>query len=254
MSTPPTSRKALVTGASSGIGAATARRLTSEGWQVYAVARRADKLEQLAEQEGIIPVVADITDPEQVAGVVTRIQDDGGIDTLVNNAGGALGVDSVAQGSLEDWRWMYEVNVLGTLAMVQAFLPMLRDHGEGTIVNVTSTAAQVAYEGGGGYNAAKFAERALSNALRLEEAEHNIRVVEVLPGMVKTEEFTAKRLRGDTSAAEKVYAGVDKPLLAEDVAEVIAQAVTLPHHINLDQIVVRPVAQPAQHKVIRRET
>lgn len=253
MSTPPTSRKALVTGASSGIGAATARRLTSEGWQVYAVARRADKLEQLAEQEGIIPVVADITDPEQVAGVVTRIQDDGGIDTLVNNAGGALGVDSVAQGSLEDWRWMYEVNVLGTLAMVQAFLPMLRDHGEGTIVNVTSTAAQVAYEGGGGYNAAKFAERALSNALRLEEAEHNIRVVEVLPGMVKTEEFTAKRLRGDTSAAEKVYAGVDKPLLAEDVAEVIAQAVTLPHHINLDQIVVRPVAQPAQHKVIRRE-
>lgn len=254
MSTPPTSRKALVTGASSGIGAATARRLTSEGWQVYAVARRADKLEQLAEQEGIIPVVADITDPEQVAGVVTRIQDDGGIDTLVNNAGGALGVDSVAQGSLEDWRWMYEVNVLGTLAMVQAFLPMLRDHGEGTIVNVTSTAAQVAYEGGGGYNAAKFAERALSNALRLEEAEHNVRVVEVLPGMVKTEEFTAKRLRGDTSAAEKVYAGVDKPLLAEDVAEVIAQAVTLPHHINLDQIVVRPVAQPAQHKVIRRET
>lgn len=254
MSTPPTSRKALVTGASSGIGAATARRLTSEGWQVYAVARRADKLEQLAEQEGIIPVVADITDPEQVAGVVTRIQDDGGIDTLVNNAGGALGVDSVAQGSLEDWRWMYEVNVLGTLAMVQAFLPMLRDHGEGTIVNVTSTAAQVAYEGGGGYNAAKFAERALSNALRLEEAEHDVRVVEVLPGMVKTEEFTAKRLRGDTSAAEKVYAGVDKPLLAEDVAEVIAQAVTLPHHINLDQIVVRPVAQPAQHKVIRRET
>lgn len=253
MSTPQTSRKALVTGASSGIGAATARRLTSEGWKVYAVARRADKLEQLAEQEGIIPVVADITDAEQVADLVTRIQDDGGIDTLVNNAGGALGMDSVAQGSVEDWRWMHEVNVLGTLAMVQAFLPMLRAHGEGTIVNVTSTAAQVAYEGGGGYNAAKFAQRALSNALRLEEAEHNVRVVEVLPGMVKTEEFAAKRLRGDTSAAEKVYAGVAKPLLAEDVAEVIAQAVTLPHHINLDQVVVRPVAQAAQHKVIRRE-
>lgn len=251
MITEPTSRRALVTGASSGIGAATAQRLTSEGWKVFAVARRADKLEQLAEQEGIIPLVCDVTDSDQVAALVEQVQADGGIDTLINNAGGALGVESVAEGMPEDWRWMFEVNVLGALNMIQAFLPMLREHGEGTILNLTSTAAVVPYEGGAGYNAAKFGERALTGALRLEEAEHNVRVIEVLPGMVKTEEFTAKRLRGDTSGAEKVYAGVEKPLTADDVAEVITHAVTLPHHINLDQVVVRPVAQAAQHKVIR---
>lgn len=245
-------RRALVTGASSGIGAATAHRLTSEGWQVFAVARRTEKLEHLAEQEGIIPVVCDVTDPAQVASTLEKVTAEGGIDTLINNAGGALGLDTVAEGAAEDWRWMYEVNVLGALNMIQTFLPMLRAHGEGTILNVTSTAGLVAYEGGGGYNAAKFGEHALTGALRLEEAENNIRVIEVLPGMVKTDEFSAKRLRGDAAAAEKVYAGVEQPLVAEDVAEVIAHAVTLPHHINLDQVVVRPVAQAAQHKVIRK--
>ncbi|MDR5711674.1 SDR family oxidoreductase [Nesterenkonia flava] len=245
-------RRALVTGASSGIGAATAHRLTTEGWQVFAVARRAEKLEHLAEQEGIIPLACDITDREQVDQALEQVQAQGGIDTLINNAGGALGIDPVAEGRLEDWRWMFEVNVLGTLNMIQAFLPMLRAHGEGTILNVTSTAGLVAYEGGAGYNAAKFGEHALTGALRLEEAEHNVRVIEVLPGMVHTEEFSAKRLRGDAAAAEKVYAGVEKPLVAEDIAEVITSAVTLPHHINMDQIVVRPVAQAAQHKVIRK--
>lgn len=245
-------RRALVTGASSGIGAATAHRLTSEGWQVFAVARRTEKLEHLAEQEGIIPVVCDVTDPAQVAAALEKVTAEGGIDTLINNAGGALGMDTVAEGAAEDWRWMYEVNVLGALNMIQAFLPMLRAHGEATVLNVTSTAGLVAYEGGGGYNAAKFGEHALTGALRLEEAENNIRVIEVLPGMVKTDEFSAKRLRGDAAAAEKVYAGVEQPLVAEDVAEVIAHAVTLPHHINLDQVVVRPVAQAAQHKVIRK--
>lgn len=245
-------RRALVTGASSGIGAATAHRLTSEGWQVFAVARRAEKLEHLAEQEGIIPMVCDVTDPAQVAAALEKVTAEGGIDTLINNAGGALGIDTVAEGAAEDWRWMYEVNVLGALNMIQAFLPMLRAHGEGTVLNVTSTAGLVAYEGGGGYNAAKFGEHALTGALRLEEAENNIRVIEVLPGMVKTDEFSAKRLRGDAAAAEKVYAGVEQPLVAEDIAEVIAHAVTLPHHINLDQVVVRPVAQAAQHKVIRK--
>ncbi|WP_300343124.1 SDR family oxidoreductase [Nesterenkonia sp.] len=248
----PAARRALVTGASSGIGAATAQRLTSEGWQVFAVARRAERLEHLAEHEGIIPVVCDVTDTEQVAQAVQQVAEAGGIDTLINNAGGALGVDPVAEGRQEDWRWMFEVNVMGTLNMIQAFLPMLREHGEGTILNVTSTAGIVSYEGGGGYNAAKFGQHGLTGALRLEEAEHNVRVVEVLPGMVKTDEFSAKRLRGDAAAAEKVYAGVDKPLLAEDIAEIITHAVTLPHHVNLDQIVVRPVAQAAQHKVIRR--
>lgn len=245
-------RRALVTGASSGIGAATALRLTSEGWQVFAVARRAEKLEHLAEQEGIIPLVCDVTDPDQVAGVLDEITAAGGIDTLINNAGGALGADPVATGSADDWRWMFEVNVLGTLHVTQAFLPMLRAHGEGTILNLTSTAGYVPYEGGAGYNAAKFGQHALTGVLRLEEAEHNIRVIDVLPGMVRTEEFTTKRLRGDAAAAEKLYAGVEKPLLAEDIAEVITHAVTLPHHVNLDQIVVRPVAQAAQHKVIRK--
>ncbi|WP_028464073.1 SDR family oxidoreductase [Nesterenkonia alba] len=252
MMTQPQTRSALVTGASSGIGAATALRLTAEGWRVFALARRAEKLEHLAEQEGIVPVVCDVTEPAQVAEALKTVTEAGGIDTLINNAGGALGVDPVAEGRLEDWRWMYEVNVLGTLNMIQAFLPMLREHGEGTIVNLTSTAGLVPYEGGAGYNAAKFGEHALTGALRLEEAEHNVRVVEILPGMVKTEEFSAKRLRGDAAAAEKVYAGVEKPLVADDVAAVIAQAVMLPHHINLDQVVVRPVAQAAQHKVIRR--
>ena len=245
-------RSALVTGASSGIGAATAHRLSTDGWQVFALARRAEKLEHLAEQEGIIPIVCDITDPEAVQKALEQVREAGGIDTLINNAGGALGVETIGEGRLEDWRWMYEVNVLGTLNVTQAFLPMLRAHGEGTVLNLTSTAGIVAYEGGAGYNAAKFGEHGMTWALRLEEAENNIRVVEVLPGMVHTEEFSAKRLRGDAAAAEAVYAGVEKPLTAEDVAEVIAHAVSLPHHINLDQIVVRPVAQAAQHKVIRK--
>ncbi|GAA3287832.1 SDR family oxidoreductase [Nesterenkonia halobia] len=250
---PHESRSALVTGASSGIGAATAHRLTTDGWRVFAVARRAEKLELLAEQEGIIPLVCDVSDAEQVAQVQRRVAEEGGIDTLINVAGGALGVDSVADGRVEDWEWMYRTNVLGTLQMTRAFLPMLREHGEGTVLNLTSTAAQAAYEGGGGYNAAKSGQQALTGALRLEEAEHNVRVVEVLPGLVHTEEFTAKRLRGDAAAAEAVYRGVEKPLTADDVAEVIAHAVNLPHHVNLDQIVVRPVAQAAQHKVIRRD-
>ncbi|GGE60555.1 oxidoreductase [Nesterenkonia cremea] len=241
-----------MTGASSGIGAATARRLATEGWRVYAVARRAEKLEELAENEGIIPLVCDVTDPQQVSAAAEKIRAEGGIDTLINNAGGAIGMDWVADGDIDDWRWMYEVNVLGPVTMIQAFLPMLRDHGEGTILNLTSTAGLVAYEGGAGYNAAKFGEHGLTWALRLEEAENNIRVVEVAPGMVKTEEFSAKRFGGDTAAAEKVYAGIEKPLLAEDVAEVIASAVTLPHHVNLDQIIVRPVAEAAKHKVIRK--
>lgn len=245
-------RSALVTGASSGIGAATAHRLSTDGWQVFALARRAEKLEHLAEQEGIIPIICDITDPDAVRRALEQVTEAGGIDTLINNAGGALGVERVGQGRLEDWRWMFEVNVLGTLTMIQTFLPMLREHGEGTVLNLTSTAGFVAYEGGSGYNAAKFGEHGMTSALRLEEAENNIRVIEVAPGMVRTEEFSAKRLRGDAAAAEAVYAGVEKPLLAEDVAEVIAHAVSLPHHINLDQVVVRPVAQAAQHKVIRK--
>ncbi|MCW1250710.1 SDR family NAD(P)-dependent oxidoreductase, partial [Acaricomes phytoseiuli] len=151
----------------------------------------------------------------------------------------------------DDWEWMYRVNVLGTMKLIRAFLPMLRGQGAGTVLTLSSTAALVSYEGGAGYNAAKAAERAMTRALRLEEAEHNVRVIEVLPGMVKTAEFSLSRL-GDAEAAEEVYRGVAEPLLAEDVADVVADAVCLPQHINLDEIVIRPVAQPAQHKVIRR--
>ncbi|NWN89290.1 MAG: SDR family oxidoreductase [Micrococcaceae bacterium] len=247
---------ALVTGATSGIGRATAMQLVSAGWTVFAAGRRKENLESLssdcAEGPGsLIPVVTDVTDDASISELFATVQEKGGIDTILNIAGGAMGAESVADAQISDWQWMIETNVMGSLRIIQTFLPMLRDHGAGTILNLTSTAGTVAYEGGGGYNAAKFGQHALTAALRLEEAEHNIRVVEVLPGLVKTEEFALNRMRGDASKAENVYAGVSKPLTAEDVAEVCAYAVNLPHHINLDQIVMRPVKQAAQHKLIR---
>lgn len=243
-------RAAVVTGASSGIGEATVRRLAADGWKVWAVARRQDRLARLAEETGALPVALDITDDDGVARLVGEVTEGGGIDTLINIAGGARGTDWVADARTEDWEWMYEANVLGTMKLVRAFLPMLRENKNGTVLNLTSTAALVAYEGGAGYNAAKAAQHALTQALRLEEVEHNVRVVEILPGMVQTEEFSLRRL-GDEAAAEKVYAGVEKPLSAEDVADVVSYAVSVPHHVNLDQIVVRPLAQAAAHKVIR---
>ncbi|WP_458115128.1 SDR family oxidoreductase [Arthrobacter sp. D2-10] len=243
-------RAAVVTGASSGIGEATVRRLAADGWKVWAVARRQDRLARLAKETGALPVALDITDDDGVARLVGEVTEGGGIDTLINIAGGARGTDWVADARTEDWEWMYEANVLGTMKLVRAFLPMLRENKNGTVLNLTSTAALVAYEGGAGYNAAKAAQHALTQALRLEEVEHNVRVVEILPGMVHTEEFSLRRL-GDEAAAEKVYAGVEKPLSAEDVADVVSYAVSVPHHVNLDQIVVRPLAQAAAHKVIR---
>ncbi|WP_218712995.1 SDR family oxidoreductase [Arthrobacter sp. BF1] len=251
-----TSKNAIVTGASSGIGAATVRQLRRNGWNVIAVARREDRLAQLAQETGATPFTVDVTVSEDIERLRTfateTFKTSGGLDTLVNIAGGARGVDSVANGNEDDWDWMYQVNVLGTLKVLKAFLPELRQHGFGTVLNLTSTAGHTAYEGGAGYNAAKFGQHALTGALRLEEAEHNIRVIEVAPGMVRTDEFTVNRLGGNQEAADAVYQGVDKPLTAEDVAEVVAYAVGLPHHINLDQIVMRPVAQAAAHKVIRR--
>lgn len=251
-----TSKNAVVTGASSGIGAATVRQLRGDGWNVIAVARRADRLAALADETGAIACAADITRDDDVARLRDFAADTfgpaGGTDTLINIAGGARGVDSVANAKEDDWEWMYQVNVLGTLKVIKAFLPALRNHGNATILNLTSTAGHTAYEGGSGYNAAKFGQHALNDALRLEEAEHNIRVIEVAPGMVHTEEFTLNRLAGNQEAADNVYKGVAKPLTAEDVAAVVGYAVGLPHHVNLDQIVMRPVAQAAAHKVIRR--
>lgn len=244
-------KAALVTGASSGIGEATVRALAAEGWTVFAVARRADRLAALEKETGAVAVPADISDDDDVSRLVAHVTEAGGIDTLVNIAGGARGADTIASASTEDWEWMYRVNVLGTMKLTRAFLPMLRANGEGTVLNLTSTAGLAAYEGGGGYNAAKFAQRALTEALRLEEAEHNVRVIEVAPGLVQTEEFALNRL-GDRQAADKIYRGVEKPLTAEDVADVVRYAVTVPHHVNLDQIVIRPVAQAANHKLIRK--
>ncbi|MEO3942791.1 SDR family oxidoreductase [Paenarthrobacter nicotinovorans] len=244
---------AVVTGASTGIGEATVRALVAAGWTVFAVARRADRLEALAAQTGAVPFPADITEDDDVAALLAAVTEAGGAGTLINIAGGARGADTIANADTDDWDWMYQVNVLGTMKITRAFLPMLRDNGEGTVLNLTSTAGLSAYEGGAGYNAAKFAQHAMTNALRLEEVGNNIRVIEVAPGLVHTEEFALNRL-GDKDAAAKVYAGVDKPLTAEDVAGVVAYSVSLPHHINLDQIVIRPVAQAANHKLIRKES
>ncbi|MDJ0456744.1 SDR family oxidoreductase [Arthrobacter sp. NQ7] len=244
-------KAALVTGASSGIGEATVRALRADGWTVFAVARRADRLAALESATGAVAIPADIAEDDDVSRLLAQVTEAGGIDTLVNIAGGARGADRVGDASTDDWEWMYRVNVLGTMKLTRAFLPMLRATGGGTVLNLTSTAGLDAYEGGGGYNAAKFGQHALTNALRLEEAEHNVRVIEVAPGLVQTEEFALNRL-GDAQAAGKVYQGVEKPLTAEDVADVVRYAVTVPHHINLDQIVIRPVAQAATHKLIRK--
>lgn len=243
---------AVVSGASTGIGEATARHLCQDGWTVYAVARRADRLEALEAECGAIAAVCDITSEDEVSSLRERVlSEQGRLDALLNISGGARGTDRVADARDEDWQWMYEVNVLGTMRITRAFLPALRENGEGTVLNLTSIAGLRAYEGGGGYNAAKFAEHGMTEALRLEEAEHNIRVIEVAPGLVHTPEFSLMRLRGDEQAAAKVYAGVEKPLTSEDVAEVCAFAVNLPHHVDLDLVTVKPVAQPAVHKLLR---
>lgn len=251
-------RRAVVTGASSGIGAATVELLRDRGWDVLAVARRADRLKDLAERTGADTFVADITDDAAVAELRDHLAATGPVHTLINNAGGAIGVDPVETGSIESWRKMFEVNVLGTKRVVSALLPLLRKSvadeaspGGADIVTVTSTAARTPYEGGAGYNAAKAAESMLVQVLRLELAGEPIRVVEIAPGMVHTEEFSLGRFGGDQSKADAVYADVDHPLVAADIARLIVDSVELPWHVDLDLITVRPVAQAAQHKLIR---
>lgn len=247
---------AVVTGASSGIGAATARRLATEGFHVVAVARRADRLEALVDEIGpaATAVVCDVTSDDSVARLAETVAGLGGpLTLLVNNAGGARGADPVAEGSVEDWQWMYEVNVLGTLRVTKALLPGLEASGRGTIVTVGSTASFVVYEGGGGYTAAKHAQTALVGTLRLELAGKPVRVVEIDPGMVRTDEFALNRYAGDEEKAAAVYAGVKEPLVADDIADIVAFAATRPHHVNIDRLVVRPIAQAAQHKVHREK-
>lgn len=246
---------ALVTGASIGIGAATVRSLRAAGWDVVAVARRREHLDALAEETGAKVFVADVTDAASIEALVASLRGAGGVDALVNIAGGARGVHSVEDGDIEDWRWMYETNVLGTKRLISATLPLLRQaahaRGVASILTVTSTAGLVAYAGGGGYNAAKFAEHAMMGALRLDLAGEPLRVIEVAPGLVKTEEFALNRL-GDQGKADSVYAGVEEPLLAEDIADVIVNALDQPARVNLDLIVVRPVAQASNHLLVRK--
>ena len=250
-----TSRRILITGASSGIGAETVKRLSHAGHLVVAVARRADRIESLAKLPGVDGFVCDVTRDEEVSSLVEFVAATGGVDVLVNNAGAAVGADSVEEGSVADWQAMFDVNVLGTKRMVSAFLPLLREaadsRGSADIVTVTSTAAFTPYEGAGGYHASKAAAKALMDVLRLELAGEPIRVVDIAPGMVMTDEFSVKRFRGDAEKAAALYEGVDHPLTADDVARVICDALELPWHVNLDRVVVRPVAQAAQHKLHR---
>jgi NADP-dependent 3-hydroxy acid dehydrogenase YdfG len=241
---------AVVTGASSGIGAATARRLAAEGFEVVAAARRRDRLDELAaEIPGIRPVTLDVTSSESVAALAAELSD---VAVLVNNAGGAIGVEPVERADPADWQAMFDTNVLGVLRVTQALLPALERGAGGHVVVTGSIAGHLVYEGGGGYTAAKHGATAVVETLRLELNGRPVRVTEVAPGMVRTEEFSLVRLRGDAEAAAKVYAGVDLPLTAEDVADCIAFAVTRPAHVNVDLLVVKPLAQAAPHKVARR--
>ena len=250
-----TSRRVVVTGASSGIGAATVRLFRDHGWHVVGVARRAEKLEALAAETGADVFVADVTKQGDVDALRDFLADLGPVHALVNNAGGAFGLASVEESDADDWLRMYDVNVVGVKRVTSALLPLLRegaaDGGSADILTVTSIAGHVAYEGGGGYNAAKFAAHALTAVLRLELAGEPIRVLEVAPGMVKTDEFSLVRFAGDQAKADAVYDNVPNPLYAEDIAEAIVHAIELPFYVNLDLVTIKPVAQAAPHKVIR---
>jgi NADP-dependent 3-hydroxy acid dehydrogenase YdfG len=248
-------QRAVVTGASTGIGEATVRALRSTGWDVIAVARRADRLEAVGAETGAEPFAADLTRQSDVDALADFVRASGGADALVQVAGGARGSDRVEDGSADDWTWMFEANVLATQRLVATLLPQLRDAardaGHASLLFVTSTAAQRAYPGGAGYNAAKAGESMLVDALRLELNGEPLRVIEIAPGLVRTEEFALNRLHGDQQAADRIYADVPQPLQASDVADVIAYALNAPAHVNLDLVTIRPVAQSAAHLLAR---
>ena len=237
---------AVVTGASSGIGAATARRLAAEGFDVVVGARRQDRLRAVAGEIGARALPLDVTEPESVAAFCAEVPE---CRVLVNNAGGALGRDAVADADEEEWRWMYDANVLGVMRMTKALLPALEASGDGHVVMVGSIAGHEPYVGGAGYNAAKFALRAMTKVLRLELLGHPIRITSVDPGMVETD-FSLVRFHGDEEQAAAVYAGVDA-LTADDIADCIAFAVTRPSHVNIDSMVVMPRDQASAANVYR---
>jgi NADP-dependent 3-hydroxy acid dehydrogenase YdfG len=241
-------KTAVVTGASSGIGAATARALAGAGFRVVCAARRTDRIEALANEIGGIAVPLDVTDAGSVARLAEQLDV---VHVLVNNAGGAFDAATVESAVPEQWQAMYELNVVGLVRVTQALLPALRASNDGLIVNMGSIAGRLTYENGGGYTAAKHATRAVTETLRLELNGEPIRVSEIAPGMVRTDEFALIRFAGDEAAAEKVYAGVAEPLVAEDIAEAVRWIATLPSHVNIDELVIKPVAQAAPHKVHR---
>jgi NADP-dependent 3-hydroxy acid dehydrogenase YdfG len=242
---------AVVTGAGSGIGAATARALAGEGFHVFCAARRTDRIQSVADEIGGTAVVCDVTSADDVARLAEAVGPR--LDALINNAGGALGVDPVVAGDPDQWRTMYETNVIGTMQVTKALAPALIASGAGVIVNIGSTAGHLVYEGGGGYTAAKHALAAMTETLRLELNGQPVRVTEIAPGMVRTEEFSLLRLGGDQAKADAVYAGVEAPLSAEDVAEAVRWVVTRPPHVDIDLMVIKPIAQAAPHKVHREQ-
>jgi len=240
-------RVAVVTGASAGIGEATARILAAQGFHVVAVARRADRINALVAEIGGTAVVADVTDDAAVDELAAGLHR---VDVLINNAGGAKGLEPVAEADLEHWRWMWETNVLGTLRVTRALLPKLIDSGDGLVVTVTSIAAMEIYDGGSGYTAAKHAQGALHRTLRGELLGKPVRLTEIAPGAVETE-FSLVRFDGDQQRADSVYHGIT-PLTAADVAEVIGFVTSRPSHVNLDQIIIRPRDQASAGRFNRR--
>lgn len=254
---PQSGKRAVVTGASSGIGAQTARTLAADGWSIVALARREDKLKALTDsirKSGgeCEYLVCDITDEDSTSHAVQTILDGGPVKALVNCAGAAFGKDPVASAKLDDWRGMYELNVLGTLRIIQKLLPALKQ-SQGTVLIVSSTAGIEPYEGGSGYCASKFAERVMARVLRLEQIGEPIRVIDVSPGLVETEEFSLKRFGGDQSKADRVYEGVPDPLHADDIAESIRWALDLPDTVDIDSIVIRPRAEGSYTKLYREK-
>ena len=243
---------AVITGASSGIGAATAKLLAENGFHVIASARRKDRLQSLASSHSNIEATElDVTDQQSIDALALHLSGKP-VSILINCAGGAFDAASVADSDPEIWKKTYDVNVVGSVRMVKAITPIMQSHGRGHIVIISSTAGHRAYENGGSYVAAKFAETSLVETLRLELNGLPIRVTEIAPGMVKTEEFAKVRFAGDIERAAKVYEGVTRPLTAEDVAESIRWSVMLPDHFNVDSMTIRPIAQAAAHKVYRQ--
>jgi NADP-dependent 3-hydroxy acid dehydrogenase YdfG len=223
--------------------------LAGAGFHVFCAARRTDRIAGLAAEIGGTPVTCDVTD----AGSVAVLAEDVGptLNLLVNNAGGAFGADPVGQADPDDWRRMYDVNVIGLQQVTRALLPALIASGDGMILNVGSTAGRIAYEGGAGYTAAKHGTKVVTETLRLELWDQPVRVCEIAPGMVRTDEFALVRFGGDREKAEAVYRGVPDPLTAEDIADAITWMATRPPHVNVDELVIRPRRQAAQHKVHR---